>query len=83
MWRSRSHSGLGDRVSDVTVVATSPAMAKHSSTKSKGKSPRSASAVSAAPAAGRALTPEVVARGVVAAVVEQVAAAFEPSEPAR
>ena len=32
---------------------------------------------------GRALTPEVVARGVVAAVVEQVAAAFEPSEPAR
>jgi hypothetical protein len=70
--------GLGDRVSDVTVVATSPAMAKHSSTKSKGKSPRSAAA-----AAGRALTPEVVARGVVAAVLEQVAAAFEPSEPGR
>jgi hypothetical protein len=72
--------GFGDRVSDVTVVATSPAMAQHSSTKSTGKSPRSASA---AAAAGRALTPEVVARGVVAAVLEQVAAAFEPSEPGR
>jgi hypothetical protein len=58
-------------------------MAKRSSTRSKGKSPRSASAASAAPAASRSLTPEVVARGVIAAVVEQVAAAFEPSEPAR